>query len=191
MLDRSFRWYKVRLLDSKTYLPTDYIFRGPTSNELSIASTRKTPFDIENFILSSCVLGDHDWNTALAGVSKTLLELILSKSLSSEGPFTEALEWFTTEKGCFEAAAVSMIPGLDHAKLRNSDPSDYAKYILTGKFLFETLYGMPVMQAFSGLTNPTPNEQQLNGPQRVWPDGEGPGKLGYDVETHSFKSNRR
>jgi len=147
-LDRRYRWFKVNLLGPNRERK-DYVFRGMTSGELTIAGSKEGEFEAESFILSQCVVNyneDIEW----AGTSKTLYDLIMNISGLDEDCRTlrEAQKWMHHEEGKYEAVAISMIPSCTPEIMRNCDPSDRAKYLLLGKFMFTSIYGKEVDELF-------------------------------------------
>lgn len=155
-LDRRYRWFKANLLGPDR-TRKDYIFRGMTSGELTIAGSKSGEFEAESFILSQCVLNyeeDKEW----AGTAKALYDLIINISgIDSEArTLQEAQRWMHHEEGKYEAVAISMIPSCTPEIMRNCDPSDRAKYLLLGKFMFTSIYGKEVEELF-GEQAPTPN----------------------------------
>lgn len=170
-LDKRYRWYKVELID-EWGKPQTYVFRGVTSGELRRSGAYASEVESETFILTQCVLPERDWSSAPAGVSKILLEKIyrVSGLDGTSYPFEEALHWMQTEAGALEAAAVSMISGLTIESLESADPAARAKYLAMGKFMFETLYGVSVFEAFKP---EKPGKPTVTGaPKGVLPPGE-------------------
>lgn len=151
-LSRKYRWYKIELLD-KDRKPSIFIFRGMTADEIRIAGTKKDGSSAEDYVLESCVLDVGPVGEMLGGSSRTLLENIYKVSGLTEeaSPIAEALEWIQSDEGTAEALAVSMIAGLTVEILRTCDPHDRAKYLILGKFMFESIYGVEAKDAsFSG-----------------------------------------
>lgn len=148
-LDPNFRWFKLKAIDNKLK-ECYYIFRGITTKELRIAGTKSDKFAAEEYILSCSVLGEYDWENMLAGVTNTLLaEIYKISGLTEESlTFTIAADWISSETGALEAAAVSMISGLTLEQLDNCCPTNYAKYLLMGKYQFENMYKIPIEEAF-------------------------------------------
>lgn len=148
-LDKRYRWYKVELIDGWGK-PQTYVFRGVTAGELRRAGAYASETESETFILNQCVLPEMDWSTGPAGVSRIILQKIyrVSGLDGDESPFEEAVHWLQTDSGALEAAAVSMISGLTLEHLELADPAHRAKYLAVGKFMFETLYGVSVFDAF-------------------------------------------
>lgn len=182
MLDSKFRWYKIRLKD-ENLKPLDYYFRGVTTKELRVAGTKESTFEGEQYLLSKAVLPEKDWNTMPAGVAAKLLQEIYKFSgLTEEGiTFGEALNWMQSENGALEAAAVAMIPSCTPDLLENCDPFIYAKYLIMGKFQFETMYGIPVEQAF--LPKDNPHAEGIDTTPRPGPAANpGPGEVGHQIE---------
>lgn len=179
-LDPKYRWYTIKLKD-EFLKPCSYTFRGLTTRELRISGTKETKYEAEHFILTQVVTEQKDWNTMPAGVClKLLKEIYRLTGIDDEGlTFKEAMNWIQSETGSLEAAAIAMIPSCTPEVLENCDPFHYAKFLVMGKFQFETMYGIPVEQAFmgappSGGIDPNPKR----GPE-VRP---GPGEVGYQVE---------
>jgi hypothetical protein len=183
-LDPRYRWYRVRLKD-EFLQPCDYYFRGVTAKELRIAGSKETTFEAETYLLEQTVLPRKDWNSMLGGVAMKLLQEIYRFSGLSEEQvtFQEAINWIQSENGAMEAAAVAMIPSCTPDVLENCDPFIYAKFLMMGKFQFESMYGIPVEQAFL----PADKQPQVNngfdptprpGPA-VMP---GPGEVGQQIE---------
>lgn len=141
-LDDRYHWFKVSLLDSDTYQPIDYVFRGLTAHEVRVANSKTSLYEKEDYVLRHAVANDVDWHNALAGMSSTLLELIYHTSGLDEQATTvkKAIEWVQTDTGMLEALALVTIPGLNLHTLRHCDPEDYAKYLVVGKEMFEILY---------------------------------------------------
>lgn len=179
-LDSRYRWYKIRLKDENLN-PCDYYFRGVTSKELRLAGTKPSTFEAETFILQKVVLPQKNWETMLGGVSMKLLSLIYRYSGLTEDQLTfkEAQDWIQSENGAMEALAVAMIPSCTPELLENADPFHYAKFLMMGKLQFESMYGIPVEQAFlprepDNRIDPTPNPGT--------PVMPGPGEVGRQVE---------
>jgi hypothetical protein len=148
-LDSKYRWYKIVLKD-ENFHPCEYYFRGLTSKELRVAGSKETTFEAETHILEQIVLPKKDWLNMLGGVAMKLLQEIYRYSGLSEEQltFSEAINWIQSENGSMEAAAIAMIPSCTPDILENCDPFHYAKFLVMGKFQFETMYGIPVEQAF-------------------------------------------
>lgn len=184
-LDRKYRWYAITLL-GKDFRPEKFVFRGLTSAELRIGGTKDTELEAENFFLYTVVLGERDWDQMPAGTSRVLLEQIYHYSgVTSDLIWEEGIAWLLSQEGSLEACTVSMIPGLDLEKLRSADPFDKAKYLLIGKYMFETLYKVPVSQAFEAFDPNKRAAPKAVGPQTFWPtkDGKpGPGAIGLQTE---------
>ena len=185
-LDPKYRWYKICLKDEK-YNPCVYYFRGATSKELRIAGTKETTFEAETFLLDKVVLPKKDWNTMLGGVGMKLLQEIYKYSGLSEDQvtFQEAINWIQSENGAMEAAAVAMIPSCTPDVLETCDPFIYAKFLIMGKFQFESMYGIPVEQAFL----PSDKQPQVAGsngiditPRPGPAVAPGPGEVGHQIE---------
>lgn len=151
-LDDRYRWFRVFLLDSETYQLTDYVFRGMTAHEIRTSNNKENLFERESYVLRRCVVNQVDWDTALAGMASTLLGLIYHYSGTDDAAITvkKAVEWVQTDAGMLEALALVTIPGLDMYKLKTCDPSDYAKYLIVGKEMFEILYQGRVQEPQSG-----------------------------------------
>jgi hypothetical protein len=186
--DNRYRWYRISLKD-ENLKPCVYTFRGATMKELRIAGTKPDKFEAEHYLLNKLVYPQKDWPTMLAGVVNKLLgEIYRYSGLSEEGlTFSEAVNWLQSDNGSLEAAAVAMIPSCSPDLLENADPFQYAKLLVMGKFMFETIYGIPVEQAFmqhapDNSIDPTPNP----GPATL----PGPGEIGYQVED-SFTWKRK
>lgn len=163
-LDKRYRWYKVELIN-EWGKPQTYVFRGVTAGELRRSGAFASETESETFLLNQCVLPESDWSNGLAGVSRILLEKIyrVSGLDGTSYPFEEALHWLKTDSGALEAAAVSMISGLTLEHLESADPAARAKYLAMGKFMFETLYGVSVFEAFKSdkpAQTPVPGVQQ-------------------------------
>jgi len=182
ILDPRYRWYKINLKDEK-FQPCTYYFRGATSKELRIAGSKETTFEAETFILSKVVLPTKDWLEMLGGVAMKLLQEIYKYSGLTEEQITfqEAVNWIQSENGAMEAAAVAMIPSCTPDVLENCDPFHYAKFLIMGKFQFESMYGVPVEQAF------LPSEEKADSdidfsPKPGPPVTPGPGEIGQQIE---------
>lgn len=149
MLDPRYRWYSIKLKD-ENLKECIYYFRGITSKELRVAGTKPTTFEAETYLLNQVVVPEKDWLTMLGGVAMKLLKEIYKYSGLNEEQLTfdEAVNWIQSENGCMEAAAIAMIPSCTPDVLENCDPFQYAKFLIMGKFQFETMYGIPVEQAF-------------------------------------------
>jgi hypothetical protein len=143
MSDTHFRRFRLRIGDKV------YTYRGLTQQEIKTASSKKSG-EAELYILNRCVEGDHDWENTLAGITERLLSEIYKISGLTDEQVTikEAVEWITSETGGAEAMAISVIHGLTLETLHNCCPFTYAKYLILGKYLFETLYGIPAEQVF-------------------------------------------
>lgn len=191
-LDPKYRWYSIELLDEKRE-KCKYVFRGVTARELRIAGTKETTFEAERFILNATVHPQKDWDSMLAGVVSRLLSEIYNRSgLTDEGTtFVEAINWIQSENGAMEAAAVAMIPSCTPELLENCDPYTYAKYLVMGKFQFESMYGIPVEQAFLPQKDrPTANNGIDITPNPGPPAMPGPGEVARQVE-NSFVWKRQ
>lgn len=140
---RRFRRFKINLGGQV------FIYRGLSQKELRVAAT-KDAIAAESFVLNTCVEGNHNWDEMLAGVPGRLLnEIYKISGLSEEGlPVKEAIEWINSDAGGAEAMALSMVNGLTLETLDNCCPFDYSKYLILGKYLFETLYGRPAEEVF-------------------------------------------
>lgn len=184
-LDSRYRWYKLPLQNASQQTEVFY-FRGITAGELRKAGTKRTKYEADNFILSSVVLPYKDWDLELAGTANRLLSEIYKYSgLTDESlTFTEAINWVQSEHGALEAAAVAMIPCCSLELLHNCDQFDYAKYLIMGKFQFETMYGIPVEQAFVQQDSPALQ------PQAVTKATPGPGEIATEVE-NSFTWSKK
>lgn len=184
-LQPNHRWFKIKLKDSTGKI-VDFYFRGVTSNELRVAGTKEDLFASESYILSCCVLSNEDWETtAFVGTAKILLnEIYKISGLTDEDlPMKEAARWISDERGSAEAVAITMIPSLDLQTLQNCNQFDYAKYLLVGKLMFESLYNIPVEQAFvtksQPQTPPIPNIRSEAPPM--------PGQVATSQELFTFK----
>jgi hypothetical protein len=183
-LDPRYRWYRINLKDEnkgRCY----YYFRGATAKELRVAGSKIDVFDSETYILDKVVYPKRDWNKMLGGVAMRLLQEIYRFSgLNDEQlTFQEAINWIQSENGAMEAAAVAMVPSCTPDVLENCDPFVYAKFLMMGKFQFESMYGIPVEQAFLS-SNKNPNSS--NGIDTMPNPGPaatpGPGEIGRQVE---------
>lgn len=183
-LDPRYRWYKITLKD-ENFKPCEYFFRGLTARELRISASKETTFDAETFILEAVVTPQKNWLTMLGGVCTRLLEEISKYSgLTNEQlTFVEAINWIQSENGSMEAAAIAMIPSCTPDILENCDAFQYAKFLMMGKFQFESMYGIPVEQAF---LPPDQRPQANNGidttPNPGAPAMPGPGEVGRQIE---------
>ncbi len=188
-LDPRYRWYRIQLKD-ENLKPCTYTFRGVTIGELRKAGTKPSKFDAEQYILETVVFPNKDWNNMLAGVcAKLLREIYKYSGIDDEGrTFGEAIAWIQSENGNLEAAAIAMIPSCTPDVLENCDPFHYAKFLIMGKFQFETMTGIPVEQAFSM------GQQPANGIDPTPQPGPavlpGPGEVGYQVE-NAFEWKRQ
>lgn len=153
-LDSRFRWYKISLLGPDTK-PKEYIFRGLTANELRKAGLRPDKDVAENFILATCVVNLESLDVELGGTCIQLLNNIyVISGVTEEGrPYQEAATWIESEQGKMEALAISVIPSLTLELLRNCDPADYARYMMLGKFHYESMLGQPAANAFGTVEN--------------------------------------
>lgn len=188
-LDSRYRWYKITLKDEKLN-PCDYYFRGVTSRELRIAGSKETTFEAETYFLDQAVLPKKNWEIMLGGVAMKLLQEIYRYSGLNEEEYTfqEAINWIQSENGAMEAAAIAMIPSCTPDVLENCDPFQYAKYLLMGKFQFESMYGIPVEQAF--LPNAGGKDNYIDtSPKPGAPTLPGPGEIGHQIE-NSFEWKR-
>lgn len=191
-LDSRYRWYRIKLKDENLQY-CDFYFRGATAKELRIAGSKETTFDAETYLLSSLVLPKKDWITMVGGTATKLLnEIYRFSGLTEEQiTFTEAVNWIQSENGALEAAAISMIPSCTPDILENADPFQYAKFLMMGKFSFESMYGVPVEQAF---LPPDPNAPPSNGidttPNPGTAVAPGPGEKMMQVE-NSFTWRRQ
>ena len=152
-LDRRYRWFKIQLPNSKKKL-VSYIFRGLTREEIRLAGTKSGQNESDTYALQMCVLGNRNWEIELYGVTKRLLDEIYRVSGITEEALTlkEAVAWMETPEGLIEAGAVGFVAGCSLRELYNCDPADYAKYVMLGKFLFQSgkkiddLFGTPETQ---------------------------------------------
>lgn len=150
-MDPRYRWFQI-VFHSKYGAPDlVFHFRGFTVAELRRAGGRPTAFEAEVFLLQQCV-AEFDLDSVEHSVSERLLQEIYHVSGWNEhgAPYRAAHEWIQDETGSLEAAAICMIPGLTLQELDTCDPHDRAKYLIMGKWLFETLYPTTVEQAFRG-----------------------------------------
>jgi hypothetical protein len=185
-LDPKFRWFKVKL-GGPDQQPKEYFFRSMTVNEQRNATAKKDPLKQEEYILLQCVQPKCDWSVELLGTSKKLVEEISRISGLLEGknpPFDEAVEWMNSVDGKIEAVAISMVAGLNLDILHNCDRYDYAKWLLTGKFMYESIFGRSIAE----LVEPAPEQPANANPFKenrtvtpISPDGR------RMVETTSFE----
>lgn len=150
-LDRRYRWYRIVLMGPDRS-PTPYVFRGVTRGELVASGSRQTAVEAEDYLLQCSCPTISDLGSEWAGTCKALLQQIYRVSgLDDEGlPYKEAIAWLNDEEGKYEAVAVAMVPGCSPEILRTCDPSDRARFLLIGKFMYETIYGRPIEEAFTG-----------------------------------------
>ena len=148
-LDRRYRWFKIQLLNSRRKL-VPYIFRGLTREEIRIAGTKPGQNEADTYALSVCVKGRRNWDAELFGVTKKLLDEIYRISGITEEALTfkEAVSWMETPEGLIEAGAVGFVAGCSLRELYTCDPSDYAKYVVLGKFLFQSMTGKKIDELF-------------------------------------------
>lgn len=158
-LDRKYRWYRARLKGPDFELQ-DYVFRGLTADERRKLGELPDTADWERYILERCVLGDRDWSRELVGTAKSVLLNIyrhsgmveevysLTGEIEDNRPLLEALKWIEHDEGKMEALAVAMVPGLTVDMIRHADEYDRLRYLIIGKFVYETLYGRPAEEAF-------------------------------------------
>lgn len=180
-LDPKYRWYKIVLKD-ENFQPCTYTFRGVTAKELRVAGTKATTHEGEQYLLSKVVYPQKNWDTMLAGVCNKLLQEIYKYSgINEEGlTFVEAVNWIQSENGAMEAAAIAMIPSCTPDVLENCDAFQYAKFLIMGKFQFESMYGIPVEQAFMPRQ---PEGQDIDFmPKPGPPATPGPGEVGKQIE---------
>lgn len=155
-LDRQYRWYKINLRGANCKY-RDYYFRGATAGEVKVAGAFETATEAEDFLLKNTVLHLEDPQAELAYTMERLYAEICKRSalLTEDNlPFQDALNFLKSDIGKIESAAVITVPSLDLCKLHNADPTHYSVYLLLGRYLFESLYGVPVEQAFQ-LDSPT------------------------------------
>jgi len=184
-----YKYYKIVLLDSKLRTPKDYVFRGLTAAELRRAGLKASTYEAENYILETCVQGEENWETALCGVVQKLLkEIYRISGVDAEGSiYNDAIEWIQSETGSLEAVAVALVPGLTLEHLHNCDPFYYCRYLTLGKFQFESLYAIPISEAFK-LQENTPQTGVGTTTNIPFPrDQLKPGVKGYDVERFDYR----
>ncbi len=180
MLDNRYRWYRITLKDENLQ-PCEYTFRGVTAKELRIAGTKPDRFGAEQYLVEQAVTNKKDWLNMLAGVvAKLLKEIYRVSGLDDEGlTFAEAVNWIQSETGALEACAIAMIPSCTPDLLENADPFHYAKYLVMGKFQFESMYGRPVEECFLGKQPISPIDPSPKPGPAARP---GPGEVGHQVE---------
>lgn len=150
-LDPRYNWFSVKLVRPPKKTPQEYVFRGLTAKEIQVIAKLPTFFDAQKYALQTCVIYDGDWDKNYGWVCQTLSDKIWEFSGLTEGakPYREAVEWIQHDVGKMEANAIAMIPGLTLEILENADPRNYAKYLLIGKHQFESLYNIPLEQAYA------------------------------------------
>jgi hypothetical protein len=156
-LDPRYRWFGI-VLPGQRLEPKVFVFRGLNRKEHRVACSRETQLEREDYILSCCVVGDHDWDSVVVGTYRKILTMIskISGLDEEELPFKEAIAWLYDDLGAYEAAAVAMVSNLDIQTLETCDPSHHAKYLAIGKFLFESLYKRDVRDAFKPQADTSP-----------------------------------
>lgn len=167
-LDRKYRWFKTRVL-GVDWTPTEYIFRGLTANEIRIASSKKPDVAAEDFILKTCVKNLENLEDMPGGSCVVLLQHIyrISGLTDEVDPIREAIEWIQSDEGTAEGVAISMIAGLSLETLNNCDQYDRARYLIIGKFMFETIYGVDVKKASFSRSQEGGSGSQYIPPKRV------------------------
>lgn len=150
-LDRRFRWFRLRLLDWNRKFRYFY-FRGLTSREINIGSSKSTDFDRICFILETTVKGVEDWEGMPGGSCLRLLREIYRVSGLDEHYFTfqEAVKWQESDEGQLEIRALQCIPGLTLEILETCDPTTRAKYLLAAKQIFEDTYQIALSKMRGG-----------------------------------------
>lgn len=182
MRDPKYRWWKVELLGPDWKLQPIY-FRSLTAGE-GRQQQRLPPEKAEVFILKHAVYGGEsiDWDRFPGGASRTLLQCIYGKSGMGEDEdgsvWDQALNWLKTDFGKLEAVAVTMIPGLTFEVLENCDSLHYAKYLFIGKHNFETMYNIPVSEAFN--FEPQTKPAEVRRPAQTVPPR--PGEVVWNTE---------
>ena len=148
MSNREYRWFQGKL-KGPDLKPRNYVFRGATQGEWNAASSRSNPYDFEMYILNKCVK-DFQGEIELEGTSRKLFETItaLSGKDGTDNLLNEASAWLLSDEGKYEAAAITVISGLNPEYFRSCDPSDRMKLLLLGKILFEQFIGTSVEEAF-------------------------------------------
>jgi len=154
-VDPRYRWFCITFRAKTGNKTASFVFRGFTGAESRRAGGQHTAFDSEVFLLKCCV-PNIDLDAVEYNICSRLLKEIYHVSGWNEhgAPYKLAAEWIQDETGSLEAAAVCMIPGLTLQELDTCDPQDKAKYLIMGKWLFESLYQCKVEEAFSGKKEP-------------------------------------
>lgn len=195
-LDPRYRWYKVSLPvvqeKNKKHVvgKKDFYFRGLTCREIRIAGYKPDKYQAEDYVLSTCVLDPpNNWDYQLAYTTLQLIkEIYKCSGIDDEAvTFTEAYGWISDEVGLLEAIAVAMIPSVTLELLENCDPFNYAKYLAIAKFQFETMYGIPIQDAFkTGEEGDRAQESHLTTRDQITRDQ----RSAVDVTSFSWKKGQ-
>lgn len=141
--DDRFNWFRVELKGFDDFKPQLFIYRGMSKRESVIYDEKykEDPYTAQTYLLEQCIGDQYDWDQCPAGSAMTLVELILSKSVGySETMWEEANLYLSTPIGVREAMACAVLPSVDFKVLENCDSTYYAKYILFGVNLFQSIY---------------------------------------------------
>lgn len=179
-LDRRYRWFKITLWDENRE-DIDYIFRGLTANEMRLLDTKPDDDAKDLYVLTQVVTPLKDWdNFPYQCVPLRIIsEIYMISGITEEAiPQRGAIDWISSPQGGMEAIAINFVAGLDFPTLRNADPSDYWKYLMSGKQMYETLFAGKAEEVFTPQGSPI--DDGIRGPDPMPPLR--PGEKGIRVD---------
>lgn len=187
-MDYRYNWFRVKLKGFNNLALEEFVFRGLNKREAILFEEKKEkdPYQAETYVLETAVQGDYPWDDAPGGTALCLVELVLQRSVGfSETMWEKASKYFSSETGMMESMAVAVLPSVDFRTLSTCDTEDYAKYVLFGLQLFETIYpDSPLLYQLRGGSSRPSNSNQFGSSHTEMNYPGKPGEVG--TETTSF-----
>lgn len=184
--------YRIELSGAERGTTEVFRFRSPTHAEARRARTFSRTFDAEDFLLRRCVEGERNWDEYPGGTVRRLIDAIVERSeLNPNHDYVDkAFEWFMEDESRLEILACNLFHvTLEH--LDDTSPEYRTRYLLSTRFLWERLYGMPVERVI-GLSDTQPEAPMgdglpfLGGTAEVPVVPFNPGNIEDDVGLGSF-----